>query len=76
MRFYEASVLMDDFFGKDKEEAQRNARKEQVSAITDIFLDDYEGIGAVCLAEAEKRVKLAVCLMSDEVKVFEFVESF
>ena len=76
MRFYEVSVGMDDFFGADKEESQRSARKEQVSCITDIFLEDYEGIGAVCLVEAEKRVKLAVCLMSDEVKVFDFVEKF
>ena len=47
-----------------------------MSGITDIFLDDYEGVGAVCLVEAEKRVKLAVCLMSDEMKVFDFVEKF
>ena len=76
MRFYEVSVGMNDFFGEDKEESQRNARKEQVSGITDIFLDDYEGVGAVCLVEAEKRVKLAVCLMSDEMKVFDFAEKF
>ncbi len=76
MRFYEASVLMNDFFGNDKEDSQREARKEQVSSITDSFLDEYEGVGAICLVEAEKRVKLAVCLMSDEVKVFDFVEKF
>ena len=76
MRFYEVSVGMNDFFGEEKEEEQRSARKETVSCVTDIFLDDYEGIGAVCLVEAEKRVKLAACLMTDDVKIFDFVEKF
>ena len=76
MRFYEVSVGMNDFFGEEKEEAQRSARKETVSCVTDIFLDDYEGIGAVCLVEAEKRVSLAACLMSVDGKVFDFVEKF
>ena len=76
MRFYEVSVGMNDFFGEEKEEAQRSARKETVSCVTDIFLDDYEGIGAVCLVEAEKRVRLAVCLMTDDVKVSDFAEEF
>ena len=76
MRFYEVTVETNDFLDAEENTTERNTKKQNISRITDAFLEEYEGNASICMVTAEKRVELAVCVMNDRVDVNTLADKF